>query len=223
MKAILTGTNSSAIHTLRPIRPTRSGLAVSVPGLLAIALLLQGVAVGQKLTVAVYPASTSLTNSQSVQFIADVTGAGNPAITWSISPAVGAISSTGLYTAPATVSGAQTVTVTATTSHLARSRNARTMIAVKDGATTMILLTGSATVSLVSPVNLSVSPSAASLTVSNGQQFTAAVTGASNTGVTWSLSPAVGTLSSTGLYTAPASIASAQNITVIATSTADPA
>ena len=113
MKSILTGTDSSAI---RPIRPTRSGLAVSVPGLLAIALLLQGVAVGQKLTVAVHPASTSLTNSQSVQFIADVTGAGNPAITWSINPAVGTISSTGLYTAPATVSGAQTVTVTATTS-----------------------------------------------------------------------------------------------------------
>src|ERR1019366_6142088 len=102
-------------------------------------------------------------------------------------------------------------TVTATTSYLATSGN----------VTTMILANGSATVHLVSPVNPSVSPSTASLSVSGSQQFTAVVTGTTNTGVAWSVSPAVGTVSSTGLYTAPASISSAQTVTVRATSAAD--
>src|ERR1035437_9802898 len=211
-KLMFTNASSSAIRSLRPVRPTRSGLAVSVPGLLAIGLLLQGVAAGQKPTVAVYPASMYLTDSQSLQFIAAVTRATSPGVTWSISPAVGTISQTGLYTAPATVSGAQTVTVTASTSYLANSGD----------VTTMILASGSATVSLIAQVNLSVSPSTASLSVSGSQQFTAVVSDTKKTGVNWSVSPAVGTVSSTGLYTAPASISSAKPITIKATSPADP-
>ena len=83
-------------------------------------------------------------------------------------------------------------------------------------------ITGSGGIVTVTvPVSVSVSPANATLSASQSQQFTATVTGSSNTAVTWSLSPAVGTISSSGLYTAPGVIASAQTVTVTATSVAD--
>jgi hypothetical protein len=51
-------------------------------------------------------------------------------------------------------------------------------------------------------VSVSVSPGTASLSFGATQQFTATVTGTSNTAVTWSVKGG-GTISSTGLYTAP--------------------
>jgi hypothetical protein len=146
--------------------------------------------------------TTSLTASQAQQFTTTVTGTANTGVTWSLSPAVGTISSTGLYIAPASIASAQNVTVKAT-------------------STADPTQSASSTISLI-PVTILLTPSTASLTASQTQQFTTAVTGTANTGVTWSLSPAVGTISSTGLYTAPASVAGAQNVTVTATSTADP-
>ncbi len=70
-------------------------------------------------------------------------------------------------------------------------------------------------------VSVAVSPKTVSLGPSQTQQFTASVTGATNTAVTWSLSPAVGTISGSGLYTAPSTISSTQSVTVTATSAAD--
>ena len=145
----------------------------------------------------------SLTVSQTSQFTATVSGLSNTAVTWSLSPSVGTVSSTGLYTAPASITSSQTVTVKAT-SAADPTKSA------------------SASIALAPPVSVSVTPATASLTVSQTSQFTATVSGSSNTGVTWSLSPSVGTVSSTGLYTAPASISSTQTVTVKATSTADP-
>jgi hypothetical protein len=52
-------------------------------------------------------------------------------------------------------------------------------------------------------------------------QFTATVSGTTDTAVTWSISPSVGTISATGLYTAPGSVSSQQIITIRATSAAD--
>jgi hypothetical protein len=70
-------------------------------------------------------------------------------------------------------------------------------------------------------VGVTVSPAGPiTLTQSQTQQFTATVTGTSNTAVNWSINPVVGTVSS-GLYTAPGSIAGAQTVTVTATSVAD--
>jgi len=43
-----------------------------------------------------------------------VTGSGNTSVTWSVSPSVGSINSNGLYTAPAVIGTAQSVTVRAT-------------------------------------------------------------------------------------------------------------
>jgi hypothetical protein len=70
-------------------------------------------------------------------------------------------------------------------------------------------------------VAVSVTPPSATLTANGQQQFTATVTGTSNTAVNWSMSPSLGTLTSGGLYTAPGTISSSQTITITATSVAD--
>ncbi len=69
-------------------------------------------------------------------------------------------------------------------------------------------------------VSVGVSPSSATLTASQSKLFTATVTGNANTGVTWSLTPSIGSLSN-GLYTAPSVINSAQSVTITATSVVD--
>lgn len=71
-------------------------------------------------------------------------------------------------------------------------------------------------------ITVTVSPATVSLNSLQQQQFTAAVTNTTNTAVTWSLNPSVGSISSSGLYTPPAVIVSQQTVTVIATSAADP-
>jgi len=69
-------------------------------------------------------------------------------------------------------------------------------------------------------VSVGVSPSSTTLSASQSKLFTATVTGNANTGVTWSLTPAIGSLSN-GLYTAPSVISTPQSVTVTATSVAD--
>jgi YD repeat-containing protein len=71
-------------------------------------------------TVTISPTSTVLFPTQTQQFTATVGGTTTPAVTWSVdgvvggNTAIGTISATGLYTAPATVPSPQTLTVTAT-------------------------------------------------------------------------------------------------------------
>jgi hypothetical protein len=67
-------------------------------------------------------------------------------------------------------------------------------------------------------VHIAISPETASVYAGASQQFTATVTGTSNTAVTWSVSDGCGSVSDTGLYTAPWAICSG---TVKATSKAD--
>jgi hypothetical protein len=73
-----------------------------------------------------------------------------------------------------------------------------------------------------SPSSISLSPASVTLNPSQTLQFTPTVTGASNETVTWSVSPAIGDISPTGTYTAPASITSGAAVTVTATSVANP-
>jgi hypothetical protein len=82
---------------------------------------------------------------------------------------------------------------------------------------------GCASTSHQTPVAVAVAPATASVVVSKTQQFTATVTGTSNTAVTWSVAggAANGTVSSTGLYTAPAGVPNPPQVTVTATSQAD--
>ena len=71
------------------------------------------------------------------------------------------------------------------------------------------------------PVSVSVSPATVSLSPSQQQQFSATVTGTTSTAVVWSMNPSLGSLSSSGLYTAPSTITSGQTVTVTATSVAN--
>jgi hypothetical protein len=66
-------------------------------------------------TISISPLTATLGGGQAQQFQAAPTGGSNPAITWSMSPAVGTLVN-GLYTAPGTVTTAQTVIVSATLS-----------------------------------------------------------------------------------------------------------
>ena len=74
---------------------------------------------------------------------------------------------------------------------------------------------------------VTVSPSSAVLFPTQTQQFTATVDGTSTPAVTWSVNGVVGgnatigTISSTGLYTAPATVPSPPTLTVTATNTID--
>ncbi len=67
-----------------------------------------------QLAVSLSPSSVTLFPSQTVQFYASLSNAVNYGLNWSINPNVGQIGILGLYTAPASVTGPQTVTVTAT-------------------------------------------------------------------------------------------------------------
>jgi hypothetical protein len=166
-----------------------------LPKISAIQIAPVGVAVQ------VAPTTASLSVNQTQQFTATVTGSSNTAVTWTMSPQVGTLSTSGLYTAPASITATQTVTVTATSA----------ADTTKSASSTVTL----------TPVTVQVTPATISLGANQQQQFTATVTGSSNTAVTWTMSPQVGTLSTTGLYTAPASITATQTVTVTATSTAD--
>ena len=89
-------------------------------------------------------------------------------------------------------------------------------------ASGLLVVNGSDTTADVtlSDVAVSLSGSPRNLVQSQTAQFTATVIGAADQRVTWSLSPAVGTISSTGLYTAPATISAPAEVTITATSVA---
>ncbi len=76
-------------------------------------------------------------------------------------------------------------------------------------------------------IQVSVSPSPANVRTGSFQQFTATVTGSTNSAVTWSVNnipggnSTTGTISSTGNYSAPAILPNPNTITIQATSSAD--
>ena len=164
--------------------------------------------------VKISPSSAQVVTTAHQQFTATVTGATNTMVIWSVAgsgctgSACGTISSAGLYTAPDAIPSPPQVTVTAT-SAASSSKSA------------------SATVTIVPAVAVSISPATAQVVRGNSRQFSATVTGASNTGVAWSVTgsgcsgSACGTISSSGLYTAPSTIPSPAQVSVTATSNAD--
>jgi subtilisin family serine protease len=154
------------------------------------------------ITVSVTPATANLGQSQTVQFTAAVTNSAS-GVSWSLNPAVGTISSSGLYTAPATIATTQTVVVKAT-SNADSTKSASAAITLQPPA-----------VPPPAPVTVSVSPLTTSLSASQSVQFYATVTGAGNS-VTWAISPSAGSISSTGLYTAPSKIGADQVVRVTA-------
>lgn len=179
--------------------PTKSGTAT--------------VTVTPPVGVSVFPASSSVQPNAAQPFTATVTNAANTAVTWRVNgvdggnATLGAISTSGVYTAPASIPAGGVVTVAAVSS-----------ADPQQAGTASVTITGAA------GVGVAVSPHRAGLTTGVPQQFTATVTGSSNTSVTWTVdgiaggSAAVGTISAAGLYAPPAT---AGVHLVIATSTAD--
>jgi len=149
-------------------------------------------------------------------FTATVTNASNNAVTWQVNgvdggnSTVGTISALGLYTAPGTVPTPATVPITAKS--------------VEDPTRT-----GSAQVTVTPPppISVTVAPATASVAAGGTQPFTATVTNASNTAVTWQVdgvaggNSTVGTISVFGVYTAPATVPTPATVTVTAISSQD--
>lgn len=151
--------------------------------------------------------ATALRPGRQTQVVPTVTGARDTSVTWQLTPNIGTIASDGWYTAPATITATQTIS----------ARASSVVDPTKSAATTL---------TLKPPVTVSISPTSAGPLYANAtQQFTASVTGAGspNTAVTWSVYPnGVGSISASGLYTAPPDNASAATINVRATSVEDP-
>jgi uncharacterized protein (TIGR03437 family) len=84
----------------------------------------------------------------------------------------------------------------------------------EDGGFTVFAVTA-----VSNALSVSVSPSTTTVIAGSGhtQQFSADTTSPTTTAVRWSLSPPIGTITTSGLYTPPASIAAATNVTVTAT------
>ncbi len=92
--------------------------------------------------------------------------------------------------------------------------------------TTMILGLCAQGTGTAASVGISVNQATASLNPAQTLSLAATVTGSANLGVTWNLSPNVGSLAvsgATAVYTAPAAVSSSQTITVTATTVAIPA
>src|SRR5256884_2921213 len=98
--------------------------------------------------------------------------------------------------------------------------------AVDAGGTSANSSPASATTQVQS-VSVTISPTSVALAPNATQQFTATVTGSSNTAVTWEVNgvtggnSTTGTVSTSGLYTAPATVPNPANVTVTAVLQAD--
>jgi hypothetical protein len=164
------------------------------------------------------PTSASVPTAGTDSFKATVTGSTNTAVTWSLTGAGCSGSSCGtlatsslsaVYQAPAVAPAPANVNVVAT-SMANPSKSA------------------SASVTILPVVGVTVTPASASVLTGATQQLSASVAGTSNTAVTWTLqgsgcnAAACGTISGTGLYTAPSAVPSPDMVTVTATSSADP-
>ncbi|MGD1073243.1 MAG: hypothetical protein ABSB15_24280, partial [Bryobacteraceae bacterium] len=150
------------------------------------------------------PSSGTVMDAQTITFA--VSGADSNGVTWSLSPAVGTIvqsPTSAVYTAPGAISQSQTVQVEA--------------IAVSNTSlTAKVLLT-------LVPVAISLSPMSADIFTGGQIMMTPTVTGSANTAVQWSLSPNLGTIDSSGLYSAPSSLTQDTTVTVTAIAQANTA
>jgi len=210
-----TGTAAaSLVGTLVPIKVTNTGM-----GAVTSTSVNLKITAASPITVTVAPATAGVPASNTRQFTATVTGSSNTAVAWSVngvtagSPSTGTISNNGLYTAPAAVPSPASVTVRATSAADATA-------------------IGLATVTVQAPsgplVTVTVAPATATIAPSATGQFSATVTGSTNTAVTWSVNgvaggnATAGTISAAGLYAAPASPPSPASVIIRATSVANP-
>ena len=134
--------------------------------------------------VTIDPASASVSPGGTKAFTASVTGTANLAVTWSLleGATAGTVSSGGLYTAPSSTGTFHVVA----TSQASPSSFAEAQVVV------------------ATSVNVAVNPSSATISTGGNVTLAATVTGTTNTAVSWSVQEASGgSVSSTGVYTAP--------------------
>jgi hypothetical protein len=155
------------------------------------------------------PASANAITSSSVQFTATLAGTQNTKVTWTAT--AGTISSTGLFTAPATVPNPAVVTVTAT-SVANTAYAAAAQVTIQPGP---------------NAISVSLSPATGTVASFGTLQFVASVTGDANTAVTWYVngikggSQSAGYISPNGLFVAPAGVpTTASGSSTIATTAA---
>ncbi len=149
------------------------------------------------------PASGTLTNSQTLTFV--TSGSNATGVVWSVSPAVGTLVESGptaVYTVPASFSRRQMVQVEATSASNSS-------------------LVARAIVTLVPTVAISMTPQSMDILTGDQIVLTPTVTGLTNTEVNWILSPSVGTIDNTGLYTAPTSLTQDMAVTATVIAQAD--
>ena len=194
----------------------------SLFGFLLLGCGFAGRPTANEVVVLINPPSANVALGQTQQFLASVSGSTNTTVIWTVNgltggdATTGTISSSGLFTAPQSLPNPASVTVTAASQVAPQSR-------------------ASAVVTLTDDLQVSVSPETASVATGAAQVFSATVSNAGNlpTTVTWSVNgisggnPTVGFILSNGgdsaVYTAPAAVPSPPNVTIAATSTADPA
>src|SRR5207253_1739478 len=150
--------------------------------------------------VSIDPTSVSLHVGETTTFHATVTGTTDTEAAWSADG--GAVDQAGLFTAP---SSPATVHVTAR-SHANDTQSATATVVVSPAGVVVVAI--------------SVAPQTASVQAGATQQFSATVTGATDTLVAWSIAEGSqgGSISNDGLYAAPAT---AGTFHVVATSHAD--
>ncbi len=172
------------------------------------------------ITMAIVPQSATVPLGDTQQFAATVSGSTNPGVSWLVNntsggnSTVGTISSAGLYEAPATLPSSA-VTVTAV-SNANGSTSASVVVTLAGSGTPAISVT-------------STPPGVTNIYTAATQQFNANVVGETNTAVNWLVNnvaggnSTLGTIDTTGLYTAPAAIPSPALITITAVSQANSA
>src|SRR5258708_14473323 len=161
----------------------------------------------QAINVSLSPSNATVTVGRTFQFTTKVTPT-KSGVTWDINgieggnATLGTISSSGLYTAPAVVPSPASVTVS--------------VISTVDSS-----VSANATVTVVPPpIMVTVLPSSASVQLLQTKQFSATVSGTSNTGVTWTVNGIAGghsnvrTITAHGLYTAPGVVPSGSIVIV---------
>lgn len=161
----------------------------------------------------VSPATATVQLGGQARFTASVFGTTNTAVTWQVNgkkggnSILGTITSTGVYTAPASVP------TSAVKVEAVSSENSR--------------VSGSATLTIQAAKTVAVSPAAVTVLTGNKQQFTASVNGVASAAVLWSIdgitngNSTVGLIDPTGLYSAPATPPAGGLVTVTATLAAD--
>jgi hypothetical protein len=169
-----------------------------------------------QISVTIAPNSGTVLLGNTFPFSVTVTNSSDTLVFWSVngisggSPQVGTISPDGLFTAPADLPPGGKVQVTAT-SHADSSKSS------------------TAGVTVSSDIAVSLSPVSSSIELGALQSFRASIasSGKPDPAIRWSLSgPACpsncGTVDANGNFTAPAILPSAPNVTLTATSVADP-